>query len=71
MPSHTGFADIISSFENRMLLRILEKAFPTHPEKRSAYLNTHIGPEENYLKCSLTRLKCNFDLFGGLYYNEL
>ena len=64
-------AIIISPYETRTLFRILEKAFPTLSKNRPACGVTHIGPEENYLKCSSTRLKCSFGLLGALFFNHL
>jgi hypothetical protein len=47
------------------------KGIPHTSKNRPAYADTHIGHEENYLKCSSTRLKCNFGLSGALFFNDL
>gem|GEM_PF-7091803 len=44
----------------------------SHTSKnRPACYITHIGHEGNHLKCSLSRLKCNFGLSGALFFNYL
>ena len=64
--SHPCPAGIYSSFENRMLFPVLEKAIPPLHKKPSAKVKNYIGHEEKYLKCSFTRLKHNFGLSGTL-----
>ena len=32
-----------------MNIHIVQNSFCSHLKKRSAFLNTHIGPEENYI----------------------
>ena len=43
----------------------------SHFKKPSAYADTHIGPEGKHLKCSFTRLNCNFGLLGALFFRHL
>ena len=71
MPLFTSFADISSPYETRTLFRILEKAISHTSKNAPACCVTHIGPEEKHLKCSSTRLKCNFGLSRALFFNHL
>lgn len=53
------------------LFPCIGKGIPHSSKNSSACADSHIGPEENYLKCSSTRLKCSFGLSGALFFNHL